>query len=664
MEKSVPQLLREAAQALERQSGNSEKPSSSQNTTPPDRSGGPRAEVLRLFAPYSSRSRVARRPSIAGPSAKKPKSVSYTHRFFCLSKRKEFEVPTPSVKNKLEKAGLGERRITFPDKYCTPQEFSEHLIQHFHCLKECGGFQLLRSKGTTRSKTLETIPCPDGGYSPEYLLSESVMIGQALIYIRPLQKDIDLQVLEDEQPTCSGPLTECLYCSEMYSLSEIQDHIDVCEKLCESAKVRTDETGSTRQQEKAATLSEDNVEREESASTSIVSASTSPSAKPATEEWKTEPDLETAAQMFRRQILKNAEYKPDLVVTLDLHSCEEDRERDMLAFYKRPNVDWSSPFTVKLKGDAALGDGVTRHFFTLVMEKLHNGFELNIDSCGKTLFFNGVDDHKVPSTSRALLDGDLFRVVGRMIGHSFINGGPLYSGISPVFFPLLSNKKDETPILELKDCPDTDVMEVVSLLESQNQLNQNEMDSINNLAIGWDLPTVRKTNKRWLAETILHHGVVGRREKQISQMRRGLKETGVLRMIKERPDLIGVLFPRSSALVLEPEMILRRIIWPEPDSDQDEAHFNLEQSCDVTAFLREYIQTGSPAELCELVKFWTGWAVLPQHLYVEVSPDLSFPVASTCLTTLKLPLKCKTFLGFTQAMRAAVSSTKFGFGLV
>lgn len=39
-------------------------------------------------------------------------------------------------------------------------------------------------------------------------------------------------------------------------------------------------------------------------------------------------------------------------------------------------------------------------------------------------------------------------------------------------------------------------------------------------------------------------------------------------------------------------MILKRVIWPEPDSDEDEAQFNLEQSCDVTAFLREYIQTG------------------------------------------------------------------------
>ncbi len=61
------------------------------------------------------------------------------------------------------------------------------------------------------------------------------------------------------------------------------------------------------------------------------------------------------------------------------------------------------------------------------------------------------------------MDGDLFRVVGRMIGHTFINEGPLYSGLSPAFFPLLSGSKD-TPVLELKDCPYTDVIEVVSLV--------------------------------------------------------------------------------------------------------------------------------------------------------------------------------------------------------
>lgn len=53
-------------------------------------------------------------------------------------------------------------------------------------------------------------------------------------------------------------------------------------------------------------------------------------------------------------------------------------------------------------GDAALGDGVTRHFFTLVMDKLHNGFELDI---GKLQFPNlklNVLGHTISLTSTSV----------------------------------------------------------------------------------------------------------------------------------------------------------------------------------------------------------------------------------------------------------------------
>lgn len=38
-------------------------------------------------------------------------------------------------------------------------------------------------------------------------------------------------------------------------------------------------------------------------------------------------------------------------------------------------------------------------------------------------------------------------------------------------------------------------------------------------------------------------------------------------------------------------MILKRVIWSEPDSDDDVAD-HLEQSCQVTGFLRAYIESG------------------------------------------------------------------------
>ncbi|MEQ2242630.1 hypothetical protein ILYODFUR_037883, partial [Ilyodon furcidens] len=95
-------------------------------------------------------------------------------------------------------------------------------------------------------------------------------------------------------------------------------------------------------------------------------------------------------------------------------------------------IDWASPFSVILT-----------------------------ENTGRTLLFNGTGDHKVPSTSKALIDGDLFLVAGRAIGHSFIHGGPQLTGLSPAILQLIVGSNQEFAALELADCPDTDVLDVV-----------------------------------------------------------------------------------------------------------------------------------------------------------------------------------------------------------
>lgn len=49
----------------------------------------------------------------------------------------------------------------------------------FQKKRDAGGFQLLKTRGCTRTKILEPVPCPDEGYSPEYLCSDAVGIGVA-----------------------------------------------------------------------------------------------------------------------------------------------------------------------------------------------------------------------------------------------------------------------------------------------------------------------------------------------------------------------------------------------------------------------------------------------------------------------------------------------------
>lgn len=61
-------------------------------------------------------------------------------------------------------------------------------------------------------------------------------------------------------------------------------------------------------------------------------------------EWTREPDVYKAANIFRHHLLNNAKLKPELVARLDLGSTEEHR------FYKKPGIDWASPFSVILRG--------------------------------------------------------------------------------------------------------------------------------------------------------------------------------------------------------------------------------------------------------------------------------------------------------------------------
>jgi len=79
------------------------------------------AEVLMLFSPYPARG-VQRKSTSPATMTKKLKKTTCTHVFFCLAKRKNSDVPTPAAKRALERAGLVERKITFPGRstsmYC------------------------------------------------------------------------------------------------------------------------------------------------------------------------------------------------------------------------------------------------------------------------------------------------------------------------------------------------------------------------------------------------------------------------------------------------------------------------------------------------------------------------------------------------------------------
>ena len=74
-----------------------------------------------------------------------------------------------------------------------PMVLTNKLLEVFPKLTEGGGFELLKIAGSTRTRTLALLPCPNTGYTTAYLKDPSTMVGQALVYIRPLQRDLTLE---------------------------------------------------------------------------------------------------------------------------------------------------------------------------------------------------------------------------------------------------------------------------------------------------------------------------------------------------------------------------------------------------------------------------------------------------------------------------------------
>ncbi|XP_068580956.1 G2/M phase-specific E3 ubiquitin-protein ligase-like isoform X3 [Cebidichthys violaceus] len=376
-------------------------------------------------------------------------------------------------------------------------------------------------------------------------------------------------------------------------------------------------------------------------------------------EWKLIKEPAQAAKAFKEELLKEHETGKPLRMKMDVRDSEEDRERDLLSFYKQQQ-EWACPLHCTLAGDVAVGEGVMRYFMTTVISKLQFGFSLDLGGMGRTLLFEGEPDHLVPAASEALIESNLFQVAGRMLTHSFLHDGPHVTGLSPAVIHVLFNGDPEMATVVTEDCPDLHIRSIIKLLE-QDELTPEQKDTVSDLSMSWDLPAVTKTNRRWLHNKLLLHAVIGRTMRQIKQLRKGLKDVKVWPLLTSRSDVVPLLFPRMAEMQFTLRMLLQKITWPAEDSDDED--FDLQSTCRITGFLRMFIETASSGTLAQLLTFWVGWEMLPPELRVESSGG-TLPTSSTCFETLKLPAHFKTYMDFERALVSAINSAQTGFGLV
>nr|XP_055030745.1 uncharacterized protein LOC129419609 isoform X2 [Misgurnus anguillicaudatus] len=223
----ISKILRDIASEMERRSTDGVAQGSSTST--PTLSRHPvDAEVCRIFAPYAGRT------SGSHCTTAKRRS-SYTRSYFCLDSIDQIMVPTKVEKEKLYAAGLGEKKLTFFGDENSAEEFKCHILTAYPKLNSCGGFELLRLSGMTRSKKLSVMPCPNTGYTIKSIKDHNK---SAIIYIRPMQKDIDTTPVEPES-VVSGPKERCLICEEDIFFCELKDHVKSCRSASEISKAST-----------------------------------------------------------------------------------------------------------------------------------------------------------------------------------------------------------------------------------------------------------------------------------------------------------------------------------------------------------------------------------------------------------------------------------------
>ncbi|XP_051809923.1 uncharacterized protein LOC110970857 isoform X1 [Acanthochromis polyacanthus] len=587
---------------------------------------------------------------------------SYTHTVCCLADHNADKVPSVLLKADLLTSGLGEQKVTFSGNDNDPMIITNKLMEVFPKLKEGGGFEFLKIVGSTRSRNLVLLPCPSTGYTLAYLKDPATMIGQATLYIRPLQQDLPIDC--ESSQTASGPVIPCITCQKEVPFSEMKLHRLSCNGTSMQESEREQEGGRSEENDRETAPVSDSVPvrpgtSAESAVVPAVIYIEDLNDKETDNEWKLIKEPAQAAKVFKEKLLsEHASGKP-LRMKMDVRDSEEERERELLSFYKQPQ-EWACPLHCTLLGDVAVGEGVMRYFMTTIISKLQFGFSLDLGGMGRTLLFEGEPDHLVPAASEVLIESNLFRVAGRMLAHSFLHDGPHVRGLSPAVVHVLFNGDPETATVVTEDCPDLDIRSVIELLEHE-ELTPEQKDTVSALSLSWDLPAVNKTNRRWLHNKLLLHAVIGRTMRQIKQLRKGLKDVMVWPLLTSRPDVVSLLFPKMAEMQFTPQMLLEKITWPAEDSDDED--FDIESTCRITGFLRLFIETASSGTLAQLLTFWVGWEMLPPELKVEISGG-TLPTSFTCFETLKLPAHFKTYVDFKEALVSAIRSAQTGFGLV
>ena len=240
-----------------------------------------------------------------------------------------------------------------------------------------------------------------------------------------------------------------------------------------------------------------------------------------------------------------------------------------------------------------------------------------------------------------------FLIFGIVLGHSILHGGPGFYALQPWVFEVIAgfDKPEHLMTLVTKDdiplhAGSSNLLEFIKQLDyvkTKEELDivvDKYMQIIN--CSRWDqTATITLGNKSLLLWELVYEELVLKRRSQIKSIQEGLEISGLLRYIKDYPDLCRPIFV-SSCMQIKPEELLNVIKNDEHEDYEKQQAFK---------YLEIMIKGSSSSVLSRLLKFATGYSNIPPWglgrqiviKYHADDEDKIYPEAMVCFSILYLP---------------------------
>ncbi|XP_077091738.1 uncharacterized protein LOC143744240 [Siphateles boraxobius] len=273
--------------------------------------------------------------------------------------------PTKFEREELEAAGLGEKKVTFLGDEMNAEDFKDYILTTYPKLGNCGGFEILKTSGMTRSRNLVVLPSPNTGYTIKTLKEN---MGHAVIYIRPMQKDIELSSSVVCKSPMLGPMERCLTCEKKFNFNELKVHIGSCRPRTECSN------------HLLPTLENENLKAHSSDSDSFINQS---------------PPEENTDQLF----IDLTEEKTDMESLTEWRRMREEQDEE----YNQSLIA-DQAFDTKEAEGAVDGGGPTREYLRLLLKAVQQS----------SIFAGPENSKRLRLDSEALHKG-LYRQISQMI---------------------------------------------------------------------------------------------------------------------------------------------------------------------------------------------------------------------------------------------------------